>query len=231
MANLFGGKDAFSEAEKSGPGGSGRRLIIPEFYLKEGESKSVVFCDDSPEVVNGHKIMVDAFRAPRWFTCSQGLHDCIFCEKKISRTWVGPMTVLVDAWTDSKTSQVTNWGKRIMMAGRVTLKKLKIKKDNRMKAGDPGLIGCMFSISRVSKQNAIDDCEFLKRVTAKDLGMPDLVPLDYATFLAARSREEVDDLFQHHQVRDCFAKREVAAPGVPGVPGTGMGGATTAVPY
>jgi hypothetical protein len=232
MASLFGGKDAFSEAERTGPGGGSRRPIIPEFYLKVGESKSIVFCDDSPEVVNGHKIMVDAFLAPRWFTCSQGLHDCLLCEKKISRTWIGPMTVLVDTWTEGKTGNVTTWGKRILMASATTLKKLKIKKDNRMKAGDPGLVGCMFSLSRVSKQNVIDDCEFLKRVAPKDLGVADFTPLDYTTLLAARPRADVEDLFSHHAIRDCFAKRDAVAPsGTPGTPGAHAGGTTTAVSY
>ena len=230
MGSLFGGKDAFSEAEKTGPGGGSRRPIIPEFYLKVSESKSVVFCDDSPEVVNGHKIMIDNFLAPRWFTCSQGLHDCLFCEKKVSRTWIGPMTVLVDTWTEGKTGIVTAWGKRILMGSPVTLKKLKIKKDNRMKAGDPGLVSCMFSMSRVSKQNVIDDCEFLKKVTPKDLGVADFAPLDYATLLAARSRAEMEDLFARHAVRDCFAKRDAAAP-APGATGHGGPGSTTAVPY
>lgn len=228
MGTLFGGKDAFSEAEKTGPGGGTRRPIIPEFYLKVGESKSIVFCDDSPEVVNGHKIMLDAFLAPRWFTCSQGLHDCLFCEKKVSRTWIGPMTVHVDTWTEGKTGIVTTWGKRILMASPVTLKKLKIKKDNRVKAGDPGLVACMFSLSRVSKQNVIDDCEFLKKVTPKDIGVPDFAPLDYSALLQARSRAEMEDLFQRHAVRDCFAKRE-AAPAPGAAPGGGTG--STAVPY
>jgi hypothetical protein len=206
---LFGG-DAFAEAEKNVGSGGARRPIIPEFYLKEGESKSVVFCDDSPGIVNGHKIMIDQFKAPRWFTCSAGLHPCVFCEKKYSRTWIGPMTVLVDSWTEGKTGQVIQWGKRIMMASQMTLKKLKIKKDNRIKAGEPGLVGGMFSMSRVSKQNAIDDCEFLKRVTPQMVGVPDFAPLNYDEILAVRPRAEIEDLMQRHVVRDCFAKK--AAP-------------------
>jgi hypothetical protein len=119
------------------------------------------------------------------------------------------MTVLVDSWAD-KNGNVTKWSKRILMASAPTLKKLRIKKENRVKLGEKGLVGCLFSVSRISLQNAIDDCEFLRKVTPQELGVADFAPLDYVFYLKARPREEIEQLFRDYSLRDCFQKKQVS---------------------
>lgn len=209
LMGFFGGS-AFEAAEKAASKAQFRR--VPEFYLKEGESKEVVFCDDDPQTLHGHKVTIQVrdVRVPRWYTCPQGSSDCVFCERKFTRSWVGPITLLVDQWTEKegKITRILKWSKRILLAGRETLLKLKLKKESRKKLGEPGLVGCLFSISKISKRNQIDDCEFIKKVRPEDLGVPDFKPLLYEELLAPRSRDEILETMERFVVVDPFAKNK-----------------------
>lgn len=200
--SAFTGKSAFDEADRRSKTTGSRRAYL-DFYLKVGESKEVVFCDDEPEVVNGHRLMIDG-RFPRWVTCSQGQHDCMFCERKITRSWIGPMTVIDTTSATGKDGKVYKNEKKLLLAGGRSLAMLKLKKENRFKADKAGLVNGLFSIARVSKQSSFDDCEFLKRVTPADIGVPDFAPLSYAVLLAAPARDEQEDMFKHQDIADWF---------------------------
>jgi len=205
----FTGKSAFDAAQQQQQARTAGATKVRDFYLKMGETKEVIFCDDEPEVVNGHRILVDG--RPEWVTCSQGLYPCLFCEKRFNRTWIGPMTVVdVSGWTDR--NGAVHRDKKLLLAGSQSLAKLRMKKDNRVKAGDKGLVGGKFSMARITQTSAFDDCEFLQKVTPAEIGVPDFKPLDYATLLAPPSREKQESMFLHSNVSESrFSKPKTGA--------------------
>lgn len=139
MSSLFTGKSAFDEADRRQKERGARRAYL-DLYLKVGDSKEVVFCDDEPEVVNGHRLLIDG-RIPRWVTCSQGKFDCLFCEKKFTRTWIGPMTTIDTSKSVGRDGKEYKNEKKMLLAGAESLAKLRLKKENRKKADGQGLIG------------------------------------------------------------------------------------------
>jgi len=132
-------------AKKESQSKSARR-----FYLKEKESKHVVFLDDEVFSVWEHNPVINGSEFWHFFTCRKGVDPsdpvCPMCAAGIARTYTGYLTILDNTgWKNKKGDIIKNNRQLFPM----TLKSL--ERYNVIKAKKTSLVGARFELTRTSK--------------------------------------------------------------------------------
>ena len=155
--------ESLEKAEKEGASSTQRRLWIPK-----GAQKRVVFLDDEPFCFWEHNPKINGQFKDNWYTCRKGLDDngCPLCASKVSRYYVGFVTVLdVDGFTSKKDGKVYKNFRQLLPMKTDTLKRFKIYKQRKTT-----LVGARYALARVGEKAPTcgDDWDFEDYVDLDD---------------------------------------------------------------
>lgn len=156
-----------------------------QFFMKEGESKELVFLTDDRFGVYEHKLQINGFWKP--FTCSGS--DCRFCGAEKSRGYAEYSTILdLTPFKDNK-GKDRKYSRKALAAGKDVSK---ILEDRRIDCGG-SLVGAKFRSSRTGDKSVGcgNDWKFLAKVDiSKIITKPEYKPYDFREVLRPRSPEE-----------------------------------------
>lgn len=185
---------------------------FPRFFLKTNEERFCVFLDSDPFWFWEHQLNVDGdFR--HWFTCSLGVEPCVLCDRGYTRIYSGAYTIIDLTPFTGKDGVERKYSKKLYVAGKKTLVRLKEKNERIIKKGDTlGIKGKVWRLKRLSdKSPRVGDEIEMERVfdPAKDAPGADLAPYDYEKILAPKKGEEIKALLGEHNVIDGVLKTQI----------------------
>lgn len=157
-------------------------------WLEVKAEKRLVFLDDVPFCIYEHQLKIDG----KWgnhFTCANGIHRCVPCDKQDSPQYIGYFTVIdTTGYTDSK--GVTHKNNKKLYGAKVAA----LRALERIKEKRGSLVGAAIDVFRSSKQaaNCGDQFDYIEVVDLKRF--EDTEPFDYMTLFAPKKPEDVDQI-------------------------------------
>jgi hypothetical protein len=176
-----------------------RKNSVYRFWLKEHESKKVVFLDDVPATFYEHNLFING-RWGNYFTCIGKANGCPLCMSGHKPSFVGVFTIIDRSEYKDKKGVMHTDTKRLYAVRAETLKMLKEKKDRW-----GSLTGFEIIISRKGSKDANCGSDFERVIEGDTVKKPnlghiqDLSPINYAEVLAPMSKEELKQMVGYAQ--------------------------------
>lgn len=162
---------------------SSKKDVVKRFWLKQGESRKIVFLDNLAFRFWEHNVCIDG-SWKNWFVClRENLgEECALCSSDNRPYFVGFYSVLdMTGYTDKKGVKHVN--EKLLFPAKIPILEKLSRKDEK----HGGLTGCIFDVTRgaSAKSSAVgDDFDFVEKVELiKQFPSVDITPYQYEEIL------------------------------------------------